>query len=184
MRKYLAPILCAFMLAGTTTACHHEPPPRAPKAKRVRKTAVVTQFVVTENRISIPGPILFRTGTADLDPVSEPSLEVVLDYMASKPEVTLLRIEGHTDSDGNPAANEGLSERRALAVAHWLTDAGVDCRRLLPVGFGQDKPVVPNDSADHKAQNRRVAFLLANISGRAIGPSPDGGGRPAGDACR
>jgi OOP family OmpA-OmpF porin len=135
--------------------------------------------------LKLPGAVVFRTGSDELDPVSEPVLEVVLDYLAAKPEITLLRIEGHTDSDGSAPSNQVLSEKRALAVARWLTSAGVDCRRLIAVGFGQTKPVAPNDTPENKAQNRRVAFVNAALNGNMIGgASADGGGHVAGDACR
>lgn len=187
MRKFVAPILCAFMMVGfgaTEIGCASAPPPKV-KAPRVRKKPPTTNFEMVDNRIKLPGAIVFRTGSDQLDPISEPVLEVVLDYMTTKHEVTLLRIEGHTDSDGSPPANHTLSEKRALAVARWLADAGIDCRRLLPVGFGETKPVVPNSSPDNKAQNRRVAFINAAIGGRSIGSAAaDGGGRVAGDPCR
>lgn len=181
MRKFVAPVLCALMVIGLGCS---SPPPKA-KHPRVRKAKPTTTFQVTDNRIHLPGPVVFRTGSDALDPISDPVLEVVLDYMTQKPEVTLLRIEGHTDSDGSANANQTLSERRSLSVARWLTDAGIDCRRLMPVGFGQSKPVAPNDTADNKAQNRRVAFVNAAVNGRPVGAAAvDGGGRVAGDPCR
>lgn len=188
MRKFVTAILCAFMMVGvasTETGCASAPPPKAKKAPRARKKPPTTNFDLVDGRIKLPGHIMFRTGTADIDPVSDVVLEVVLDYLNAKPEVTLLRIEGHTDSDGSPPANQTLSERRALAVAHWLADAGIDCRRLVAVGFGETKPLAPNNSAENKAMNRRVDFVNASINGKAVGGrATDGGGRIAGDSCR
>lgn len=187
MRRFVAPILSAFLmlsLGSATVACSHAPPRKA-RAPRVRKAKKTTKFEVTDNRIRLPGPVIFRTGSDQIDPVSDVVLEVVLDYMSSKSEITLLRIEGHTDSDGSASANQSLSEKRSLAVARWLTDAGIDCRRLIPVGFGQSKPIVPNDTADNKAQNRRVSFHNAAVNGRPINAhAVDGGGRVSGDPCR
>jgi OOP family OmpA-OmpF porin len=78
-----------------------------------------------------------------------------------------------------------LSEKRAMAVARWLVGHGVACGRVIPVGFGQTKPVVPNDTPDNKAQNRRVAFVNAALKGKPIGGAPvDGGGKVAGDPCK
>lgn len=186
MRRFVAPILSAILMlsfGASTVACSR--PPRKAKRPHVRKTKRVTKFEVTDNRIRLPGPVVFRTGSDDIDPVSDPVLEVVLDYLTQKPEVTLLRIEGHTDSDGNISSNQVLSEKRSLAVARWLTDAGIDCRRLIPVGFGPTKPLVPNDTPDNKAQNRRVSFHNAAVNGRPINAhAVDGGGRVAGDPCR
>jgi OOP family OmpA-OmpF porin len=180
-------MLCAVIMLGAgavTIGCHHAPPPKV-KVERVRKAPKVTHWDISDDQIHLPGPVVFRTGSADLDPVSDAVLEVVLDYLVAKPEVTQLRIEGHTDNDGNPVANQTLSERRALAVAFWLADAGIDCTRLVPVGFGDTKPIVPNTTPDNKAQNRRVGFHNASIGGKLVrGRAADGGGHIAGVPCR
>jgi OOP family OmpA-OmpF porin len=126
----------------------------------------------------------FETGTDKLSPTSDAVLEIVHDYLDQSPEVTLLRIEGHTDSEGNPATNQTLSEKRALAVARWLVGVGVACNRLIPVGFGPTKPIVLNDTPANRAANRRVAFVKASIKNKPIGGlMVDGGGQPAGDPC-
>lgn len=182
MRKYIAPVLVALLLASTA-GCHRTVVVRAPP-RRVRHAPVQVSFEVVGNALKLPGPVVFETSSDKLSPVSEPVLEVVLDYLNHKPEVTLLRIEGHTDSDGNAASNEALSEKRAMTVSRWLTDAGIECRRLMPVGFGATQPLAPNDSPDNKARNRRVAFVNAAVNGSSIGPSVDGGGHVAGDPCQ
>jgi OOP family OmpA-OmpF porin len=193
MRRLITAALCAFAMlggAGVTLGCAPPPPPAGPAppgppARHRVKAQPTATFELVEGALKLPGPVVFETGNDRLSPVSDEVLEVVLDYMSNKTEVTLLRIEGHTDSDGTPAANQTLSERRALAVARWLTAAGIDCHRLLPVGFGQDRPVVPNTTADNKAQNRRVAFVNAALLGRPLGNLPsDGGGKHAGDPCQ
>ena len=89
--------------------------------------------------LELPGPILFEVGSDRLSPASDEMLEIVHDYLDAKPDVTLLRIEGHTEGDGNAEANFVLSQKRALTVARWLTGMGVRCDRLLPVGFGASK---------------------------------------------
>ncbi|MFO0758501.1 MAG: OmpA family protein [Byssovorax sp.] len=158
------------------------PPPRPPRAKHRVK---VTQFKTERGALKLPGAVVFETGSDKLSPVSDEVLEVVHDYLDAKPEVTLLRIEGHTDSGGNSAANQVLSEKRAMSVARWLTAQGVQCVRLLPVGFGETKPIAPNDTPENKAVNRRVDFVNAGLRGKAIGGMPvDGGGKVAGDPCR
>ncbi len=67
-----------------------------------------------------------------------------------------LRVEGHTDNQGNAAANQGLSEKRAQAVVVWLTAHGVAAARLTAKGFGQTKPVAENGTEEGRAKNRRV----------------------------
>ena len=181
MGNYLAPVLLALMLASSA-GCHRTPGARAPR--RVRYAPEQASFSVVNGALKLPGPVVFEAARDKLSPVSDASLEVVLDYLTKNPQITLLRIEGHTDTDGNLVANETLSEQRALAVSRWLTDAGVDCHRLMPVGFGQTQPLVANDTPENKARNRRVAFVNAAVNGTPLGGvSVDGGGHVAGDPC-
>lgn len=113
---------------------------------------------------------------------SEAALAHVKAYLEAKPYITKLRIEVHTDTGGEQA--QKLTDARALSVAQALVKAGVDCKRLIAVGFGDTKPVAPNDTPENKAQNRRTVFVNAELKGRAIGGMPlDGGGHVAGDAC-
>src|SRR5690606_24704241 len=66
-------------------------------------------------------------------------------------------IEGHTDSDGTEAYNQGLSERRARAVMNRLINThGIAASRLSAVGYGESRPVVENNSAANKERNRRI----------------------------
>ncbi len=139
-------------------------------------------FTVENNELKLTDPVLFFDGGDRLKPESEKALGVVKDYLDAKTYITLLRVEGHTDADGD--ANQKLSERRARVVARRLVGMGVDCKRLLPVGFGGTKPVAPNDTAENKSKNRRLAFVNAALRGRPIGGmAADGGGKAAGDPC-
>jgi OOP family OmpA-OmpF porin len=136
-------------------------------------------------RLDLPGPVVFETGSDKLKPESDAVLQIVVDYLNAKPNVTLMRIEGHTDSDGKPAANLELSQKRSMSVARWLVGKGIDCKRLIPVGFGQEKPIADNNTPEGKAQNRRTYFVNAQLKGKAIGGMPvDGSGKPAGDPCK
>jgi OmpA-OmpF porin, OOP family len=67
-----------------------------------------------------------------------------------------LRVEGYTDNQGNAAANQALSEKRAQAGLAWLTANGILADRLKAQGFGQTKPIADNGSEDGRAKNRRV----------------------------
>ena len=197
MRKIVAPVLCAVMMAGVSivsAGCSKEAPPPPPPPQPPAATAAPTaapaprktmNFQIENGALKLPGPVVFETGSDKLKPESDPVLAIVKDYLDAKPEVTLLRIEGHTDSDGKADANQALSEKRALSVARWLVGRGVDCKRLIPVGFGQSKPIADNNTPDGKAQNRRTAFVNAGLKGKPIGGMPvEGGGKVAGDACK
>jgi len=141
-------------------------------------------FELDGNTLKVPGPIVFKTGAAELLPESEAALAHVVAYLGAKDYISTLRVEVHTDATGAEGYNQALSEKRALAVALDLVGRGVDCKRLLPVGFGSTKPVAPNDTAEGRAANRRTTFVNAALRGRAIGGMPlDGSGRVAGDPC-
>lgn len=142
-------------------------------------------YKINGNNLEVPFPIEFETGTAKLKKESDPALEYVKAYLTEKTYVSHLRIEGHTDNAGDEAANQQLSEKRALAIGRWLVNHGVDCQRILCTGFGSSKPVESNATPEGRAANRRFQFVHAGLRGRAIGGMPmDGGGKVAGDVCR
>ena len=161
------------------------PPPPAPPPAPKKGFAKIKFNVNEKGEVQLPGPVMFETGTAKLKPESDAVLEVVYSYLAAKPEITKLRVEGHTDTDGDNAANLTLSVNRSKSVTAWLVAKGTDCKRLVPVGFGEGKLLKnPETSPDDKAQNRRVMFINAEIKGKAIGGLPlDGGGTSSGDPC-
>ena len=158
-----------------------EPEPEPVEAAPPPKTSTSQ---VQNGALKLPGPVVFQTGSGNLKPESDAVLELVKSYLNAKPEITLLRIEGHTDSAGSSAANQALSEARALSVALWLTAHGVACKRLVPVGFGETKPIAPNTTQEGRQQNRRMEFVNAALKGKPIGGLPtDGGGKVAGNPC-
>ncbi|MFT3713643.1 MAG: OmpA family protein [Archangium sp.] len=136
------------------------------------------------NRLKLPQPILFETGKASLKPESDAMLELVKGYLEQKSYISTLRIEVHSDNQGNAEANQKLTEARAAAVFTALVKKGIDCKRLIAVGFGSTKPVADNSTPEGKAQNRRTDFFNAALKGRAIGGLPlDGGGVVSSPAC-
>ena len=71
-----------------------------------------------------------------------------------------VQVVGHTDSRGSESYNQGLSERRAAAVASYLTDNGVSGSRLSSAGMGESQPVADNSTEDGRYQNRRVELVV------------------------
>jgi len=90
---------------------------------------------------------------------SRPVLEQIADALKSQASVKV-RIEGHTDSTGDPARNLDLSKRRAEAVKKALVaQFGIAADRLTAEGFGDTKPMATNDTPQGRAENRRVEFV-------------------------
>jgi OOP family OmpA-OmpF porin len=148
------------------------------------QATIAQSFKIENNQLVVPDPIVFETGTAKIKPESESALNHVKTYLETKTFISLLRIEGHTDNQGNKEKNQKLSEQRALAIAKWLINKGIDCKRLVAVGFGDTKPIAENATPEGRNQNRRTVFVNAALRGRSIGGMPtDGGGKVAGDSC-
>jgi OmpA-OmpF porin, OOP family len=142
------------------------------------------QYTIENNEVKMDKVISFKPGTDKLEPSSKDALVIIQQLLTEKPAVTTLRIEGHSDNTGNAAANQLLTEKRALAVCRALAAMGVDCKRLLPVGFGGNKPIADNSTPQGIAKNCRVNFVIAALRSRMIGGMPaDGGGKVAGNSC-
>lgn len=130
------------------------------------------------SRVFIEGKIVFDTDKATIrQGPSQKVLETLLKFMKEHDEVSLLRIEGHTDSTASDEYNLELSARRSLAVCDWLVDHDIDYTRLLAVGFGKTRPIGPNSRADGRQENRRTEFHVAEVNGRLFGTKdPTSGG--------
>ncbi len=116
--------------------------------------------VVAAGRIQVSEKIYFERGKAVLKPDSKKVLDKVARLLLRNPQIRLVRIEGHTDSRGSPKRNLILSQRRAEAVMQYLISKGVSPNRLQAVGYGDTRPIAPNDTAAGRAKNRRVEFII------------------------
>jgi outer membrane protein OmpA-like peptidoglycan-associated protein/Tol biopolymer transport system component len=103
--------------------------------------------------------VLFESGSATLLPVSYDELDRLAELLT---KVSALRVEiaGYTDDLGDEATNLQLSESRATSVKKYLSEQGIAENRINTSGYGESKPVAPNDSDEGRAKNRRTTFRL------------------------
>lgn len=119
------------------------------------------QQFLDEKSVSVN--VQFNSGKTDILSVSEADLHRVGEVLADWPEAKV-EVGGHTDSQGADKFNKTLSENRARSVKTWLTSnyPAIRANNLLTKGFGESQPVASNDTAEGRAQNRRVTFTLMN----------------------
>ena len=103
-------------------------------------------------------PINFSLLSATLLPEAMVELDKVANFMRDNPDVNIT-IEGHTQDSFPASLLQKLSEMRAETVAAYLTLMGIDDARTRTVGYGDTRPLVPNDSAENRAMNRRIEIL-------------------------
>jgi outer membrane protein OmpA-like peptidoglycan-associated protein len=116
-------------------------------------------------RLEVPADVSFATGSAALEPRLRPVLDAFASGLGQQPGMRV-RIVGHTDSTGTDAINDPLSLRRAQSVRDYLADRGVAAERIETFGRGAREPVASNDSAEGRAQNRRVEIFLRDTTPR------------------
>jgi outer membrane protein OmpA-like peptidoglycan-associated protein len=108
----------------------------------------------------LAGGANFPTGSAVLSDDARARLDRVIEIMTENPS-TVLDVEGHTDNQGDAAANQTLSEARAQAVVDYLVAGGIEADRLTAFGYGEDRPIADNSTPEGRAQNRRIAFVVS-----------------------
>jgi len=125
---------------------------------RIAKGAVkLYDRFITDGKIVANG-IKFDSGKATLKPESMGVINEIVKLMKQHPEIKF-SVEGHTDSDGEAQFNKVLSEQRAVTVMNQLIEMGIDKERLVTKGFGEGVPLADNNTAEGKANNRRVEFV-------------------------
>ena len=112
----------------------------------------------TACRVELPG-VYFAFASAHLQSASVPALAAVAALLERHPDWSFT-IEGHTDSIGDPASNQALSQRRAESVKTKLVELHhISPDRLQPAGFGATRPREPNTTIEGRARNRRVELV-------------------------
>ncbi len=134
------------------------------KCKDTRKGAKVDEtgcYIVLKEKVTVSVNVKFPSGKAVMDAAGEAEVKKLADFMNEYPQTTV-EVGGHTDSSGNAATNKKLSQMRADAVRQTAIDKfGIDAGRITAVGYGADKPIADNGTAEGRTANRRVEGVVS-----------------------
>ena len=119
---------------------------------------------IEDNQVKISQQVRFKTSSAEILPESDPLLNAVAQILRDHPELTKIRVEGHTDNRGPAGFNKELSNKRAGSVVLWLIRAGVPKERLISTGFGLEKPIDSNLTDEGRQNNRRVEIHVVTAA--------------------
>lgn len=112
----------------------------------------------------------FPDGGTEVDALGRAKLDIILEYMKADPTVNRIELDGHSDNSGNRLANREASRRRAIAVMEYLKANGVAESQITVRFYGERYPLVKNNSAANRAQNRRVTVNLSREA--VVGQAP------------
>ncbi len=118
-----------------------------------------TEYVENQ-RIIINQTVNFETGKSIIKDDSKSLLDQVALQILAHDEIKMIRVEGHTDSQGSDDDNQVLSQDRADAVRRYLMGRGVPGEKLEAKGYGESKPIDTNEHSQGRARNRRVEFVI------------------------
>ncbi|WJW76682.1 OmpA family protein [Thiohalobacter sp. IOR34] len=110
--------------------------------------------------VTLSAGALFDVDSDVIKPQAYAELDALVAHVKSLDSIERIEIAGHTDSSGSAEYNKQLSMRRANAVKNYLIDKGLDPRIMTTIGWGEEKPVASNATAEGRARNRRVEITL------------------------
>lgn len=136
---------------------------QCPDTKKGAKVDEKGCYIVLKEKVTVSIDVKFPTGSSRMDAAGEGEVKRLADFMAEYPQ-TNVEVGGHTDNVGSASVNRRLSQARADAVRKTLIDKfGIDAGRVTAVGYGPDKPVADNGTADGRAANRRVEGVVSQV---------------------
>ncbi len=131
--------------------------PKEAAYKEVNKTIYLKK--IEPGATIILRNIFFDYDKADLRPESQIELDRVYDLLVKNPTLKI-ELSGHTDDRGSDEYNMKLSQKRAESAMKYLVSKGISQDRIVAVGYGETKPIVPNDSEENRQLNRRVELKV------------------------
>ncbi|WP_215403774.1 OmpA family protein [Vibrio gigantis] len=114
-----------------------------------------TTVVVTKAQTESYSQEMFATNSTELSTDGKIALQPLVEVLKAHPQSTVV-VVGHTDSTGAAEYNMMISKKRAAAVAAYIEEQGIEAERITATGEGEENPVASNDTAEGRAQNRRV----------------------------
>jgi outer membrane protein OmpA-like peptidoglycan-associated protein len=127
-----------------------------------RKELSIARMAEDTVRVDISSDASFDVDSAVIKYNARQTYVKIAGVLKTYPE-SIIHVVGHTDSDGTDQHNQGLSERRASAVASLLTGEGVSGSRIRTEGRGEREPVASNSTAEGKRRNRRVDIVIKTV---------------------
>jgi len=127
-------------------------------------------ILVNPCEIVVDQTIYFAYDEATILPQSFAILDAVAGLLQTRDAIKLIEVQGHTDSEGDNGYNLALSQRRAESVVAYFGGKSIAASRFVAKGYGETQPLAKNSSADGRAKNRRVQFII-------IDPAQSGCGR-------
>lgn len=162
--KYVGAALGA--LAGVSVG-HYMDQQQAELQKRLadeqaQETLSITRMSGNALRVGVASDYSFEIDSAELSFDAQTTFDKIANVLKDY-DKTAIHVVGHTDSTGSEEYNQKLSERRASAVAKYLSGQGVTSLRIVTWGRGESEPVAGNDTRAGRARNRRVDIVLKPI---------------------
>jgi outer membrane protein OmpA-like peptidoglycan-associated protein len=161
MKKFLLAMTAVIVSAAFAGAIDMPKMPAGNVADSAQMKAMNETLKSLQNKY---GPIVFKTGKADVDVEKcKTTLENLATVIKKYPRF-LVTIEGHTDNVGNKKSNLTLSQKRAEAVVAWEAKfGGVDKKQMKAKGYGDTKPIADNKTEEGRSKNRRVDFEVSKL---------------------
>ncbi|MDR2837196.1 MAG: OmpA family protein [Azonexus sp.] len=164
--------LCFYLALAAATlnfsGCQTTPPPAEPEKKAglsAEQTTALQQqgFVESDEgwEFSASEKLLFGANEATLQANAKEAVGRIARLLV-KLEIPAVRVDGHTDSTGSASYNDQLSLRRAQIVADVIIAAGMSSSHVTVRGLGSRSPIAGNNTAEGRAQNRRVVLVIGN----------------------
>jgi outer membrane protein OmpA-like peptidoglycan-associated protein len=123
-----------------------------------------SQVRLGRDEIETLQPVYFDTDRSRVRHAFYNTLGQIALLLKAHPEIGRCGIEGHTDDTGPPEWNQKLSMLRAAAVVEFVANKGVDPKRLVPIGHGEELPWASNETPEGRAKNRRVVFHIEGVN--------------------